>query len=408
MTTWIETFARAVENGATELDAVLAREEAVDKIRAVLEDTKTATVENDKAIYRLLGACRVFMRDQRGIDKLLSAESLDSFMKLAEDGSWSSPLREEALKCMINSVYSRPEFVSETLIVKGFVARLLRLAKQEGTVSLHWLVWKVLLVSGEAPEIPRYLSSSLEVWQLIYVTLLYGYKHQNQAYIVTGDRATLLLDLVKLIAVLVNEMQWTAEQEKLLPDVFNTVHRLGRLLLEILQFKHPNVSPLTDNLLDLKNKVIEVLMLLPESLLAAFIQQQQQESVGLNDRSLVPVLDHLHSMLLVVRVEKTRPLKEMLPTLIVCHNLVKTGGPDILTCFKKAILPTQDTEASAGDRTKAFFFKHLKFFLTCLDTDVRRYASEWLFLLCDENAKEYTHHTGVGNAIGLLRMKGLA
>ncbi|EEY63814.1 uncharacterized protein PITG_02306 [Phytophthora infestans T30-4] len=182
MTTWIETFARAVENGAT--------------------------------IYRLLGACRVFMRDQRGIDKLLSAESLDSFMKLAEDGSWSSPLREEALKCMINSVYSRPEFVSETLIVKG----------------------------------------------------------------------------------------------------------LGRLLLEILQFKHPNVSPLTDNLLDLKNKVIEVLMLLPESLLAAFIQQQQQESVGLNDRSLVPVLDHLHSMLLVVRVEKTRPLKEMLPTLIVCHK----------------------------------------------------------------------------------------
>ncbi|KAG3117904.1 hypothetical protein PI124_g3905 [Phytophthora idaei] len=387
MMSWIEEFARAVESGAALLDSVQAREEAVDKILAVLTKVESPTAKKDEAIYRLLGACRVFMRDRRGIDKLLSAESLDCFLQLAENELWSSPLREEALKCMINSVYSRPEFVSETLVAKGFVTRLLSLAKLEDTVSLH---------------------CSLEAWQLIYTTLFYGFKHGNQAEIVVGSRATFLLDLVKLITVLVNEMQRTAKQEKLQPDVFCTVDRLGRLLLEILQLKHPDVSPLNGSLVELKNKVMEVFMLLPGSLLVALIQQQHQENADLKEESmLLPVLDHLHAMLLVVRIEKTRPLKDLLSTLIVCHNLAKTGDRDILACFKKNILPT-DAATSSFDRPKALFFKHLKFFLTCLDTDVRRYTSELLFLLCDENAKEYTHHTGVGNAIGLLRTKGLA
>ncbi|GMF23636.1 unnamed protein product [Phytophthora lilii] len=154
----------------------------------------------------------------------------------------------------------------------------------------------------------------------------------------------------------------------------------------------------------------------------------------------------------------------MLPALIVCHNLAKTGDSQILAGFKDAILSPPsfsdgEVEASKADQVKAFYFKHLKFFLTCLDTEVRRYAAEWLFLLCNENGKhtftlrilnsfivylggspitliskslpcytphnkiltivlcvgrlaclanEYTRHTGVGNAIGLLRMKGLA
>ncbi|ETO63383.1 hypothetical protein F444_18884 [Phytophthora nicotianae P1976] len=394
MTAWIEEFARAVEIGTAHLNSVPGREEAVERILAFLAKVNNPRVENDEAICRLLGACRVFMRDRRGIDKLLSAESLDSFLLLAENRSWSSALREEALKCMINSVYSRPEFVSQTLIDQGFVARLLSIAKMGDDVALHWLVWKVLLVSCEAPEVPRHLSGSLEAWQLIYTTLFYGFNHGNQAEIAIGARATLLLDLVKLITVLVNEMQWTAEQETLQPDIFRTVHRLGRLLLEILQFKHPSLSPLNDSLIELKNKVMEVFMFLPGSLLAAFIQQQHRENAGYIERSLLsPVLDHLHAMLLVVRVEKTSPLKEMLPTIIVCHNLAKTGGQDILTCFKDAVLPATeptDSVTNAFGRTKILFFKHLKFFLTCLDTDVRRYTSEWLFLLCDENGKDFS------------------
>ncbi|KAG7385985.1 hypothetical protein PHYPSEUDO_000840 [Phytophthora pseudosyringae] len=307
---WIEEFARAVESSAVGLDLVSAREEAAAKVRAVLEEAEgiqTPTVEQEEAIYRLLDACRVFMRDRRGIDTILTVESLYSFLVLADTPSWSSRVHEEALKCVINSVYSRPDFVSETLLPKGFLTRLMEFATHGGTTSLHWLVWKVLLVACEAPEVSRHLSSSLETWQLIYATLFYGFKHGEQADIVVGSRATLHLDLIKLVAVLVNEIQWTAEQEKRLPDIFRTVHQLGNLLLEILRFEHPDVSPLNDNLVELKNKAMEVFMLLPGSLLAAFIQQQHMEIADVKDGSLLaPVLDHLHTMLLAVRIEKTR------------------------------------------------------------------------------------------------------
>jgi hypothetical protein len=56
-------------------------------------------------------------------------------------------------------------------------------------------------------------------------TLFYGFKHGHQAGILVGGRANLLLDLVKLITVLVNDMHWTAEQEKLQPELYHTVHQ---------------------------------------------------------------------------------------------------------------------------------------------------------------------------------------
>jgi hypothetical protein len=95
-------------------------------------------------------------------------QALDAFLAIAEGQVWSSRVREEALKCMINSVYSRPEFVSEVLIPKGFTTRLMELAACAGTASLHWLIWKFLLVSCEAPELPRYLGKSVEAWKLIH------------------------------------------------------------------------------------------------------------------------------------------------------------------------------------------------------------------------------------------------
>lgn len=331
------------------------------------------------------------MRDRRGIEKLLSAQALDHFLQLAENDLWSFSVREEALKCMINSIYSRPDFVSEYLSASGFITRLLSLAETRGTITLHWLVWKFLLVSCEAPEVPRHLSCSLETWQLIYVTLLYGFKLENMAEIVVGPRSNLLLDLTKLIYVLVNEMQWTAEQERRLPGISCCSYRLGGLFLEILRFRHPAVSPLHVSLLELKNSVVEVLMLAPGSSLRAFIQQQKGD--GNQSTLLSTIINHLHTMLGVVRIEKMRPLKEMLPTLVVCHNLAETGDQEILTCFKTTVLPTSEGCSSAEDERKAFYFKHLISFLTCLDTDVRRYASEWLFLLCDQSGKHFIYLT---------------
>lgn len=77
-------------------------------------------------------------------------------------------MREEALKCAINSVYSRPDFIEAVLVTHDFAPRLLALAKQCGVASFHLLVWKTLLVSCDASSTIAYLCDSLDAWTLIY------------------------------------------------------------------------------------------------------------------------------------------------------------------------------------------------------------------------------------------------
>lgn len=137
----------------------------------------------------------------------------------------------------------------------------------------------------------------------------------------------------------------------------------------------------------------------------------------------------------------------MLPTLIVCHTLTTASPTAFKGFFQQHVLaekaavvevtcPSSSTlltpQASLAIR-RSFFYQHLLFFLTCLDSNVKRYTGEWLYALCDQNgtlypvqiifraihsnplmhrldlpAAEYTQRTGIGNAIGLLRSKGLA
>lgn len=45
--------------------------------------------------------------------------------------------------------------------------------------------------------------------------------------------------------------------------------------------------------------------------------------------------------------------------------------------------------------------------MTHLDTDVKRVAAEFLFVLCSESVPRFIKYTGYGNAAGLLAARGL-
>jgi hypothetical protein len=115
----------------------------------------------------LLSTCRVLMRDRRGIDCLLTTEALDQFFAAAEvtNAGWS--FREEAIKCVINSVYSRPEFVATLVDDGNFVPRVLALAGLKAPASWLTLMWKTLLVVCECPAVVQMLAQSLDTWQLL-------------------------------------------------------------------------------------------------------------------------------------------------------------------------------------------------------------------------------------------------
>ena len=45
--------------------------------------------------------------------------------------------------------------------------------------------------------------------------------------------------------------------------------------------------------------------------------------------------------------------------------------------------------------------------MTCLDSSIKRYASELLFILCNEDKSEFIDRTGFGNSIHMLQLKGI-
>lgn len=117
------------------------------------------------------------MRDRRGIDCLLTVEALDQFLAAAEVVNVSWGAREEALKCVINSVYSRPEFVASLLYADGskdatFIPRVLALAGHQSPASWLTLVWKTLLVACDCSAVVQVLSQSLDAWNLLYTVCI--------------------------------------------------------------------------------------------------------------------------------------------------------------------------------------------------------------------------------------------
>lgn len=100
--------------------------------------------------------------------------------------------------------------------------------------------------------------------------------------------------------------------------------RLGELLFCVLRATHPKVSRLNSVLLDIQNKVMEVFMVLPANVLTGFIEvgrhREARRNTNISDEGrgkrdssdpfaipiLTVLLQHLRTMLLVTRVEKTR------------------------------------------------------------------------------------------------------
>lgn len=119
-------------------------------------------------------------------------------------------------------------------------------------------MWKCVLVSCEAPCVIELLSQSSEAWELLYTvrasqesllvfeptrsirlhshthhvwfislkTLYYSF-HGDLLFgvAIASERSALVLDLLKLVAVLANAMQWTKEAEDAQPELYASIHR---------------------------------------------------------------------------------------------------------------------------------------------------------------------------------------
>ncbi|KAF6105949.1 RIC8 guanine nucleotide exchange factor A [Phyllostomus discolor] len=106
------------------------------------------------------------------------------------------------------------------------------------------------------------------------------------------------------------------------------------------------------------------------------------------------------------RLHQTHRLKESVaPVLSVLTECARVHRPARKFLKAQVLPPLRDvkTRPEVGEQLR----NKLVRLMTHLDTDVKRVAAEFLFVLCSESVPRFIKYTGYGNAAGLLAARGL-
>nr|XP_036858344.1 synembryn-A isoform X2 [Manis javanica] len=106
------------------------------------------------------------------------------------------------------------------------------------------------------------------------------------------------------------------------------------------------------------------------------------------------------------RLQQTHRLKESVaPVLSVLTECARMHRPARKFLKAQVLPPLRDvrTRPEVGELLR----NKLVRLMTHLDTDVKRVAAEFLFVLCSESVPRFIKYTGYGNAAGLLAARGL-
>ncbi|PNJ84737.1 RIC8A isoform 1 [Pongo abelii] len=106
------------------------------------------------------------------------------------------------------------------------------------------------------------------------------------------------------------------------------------------------------------------------------------------------------------RLHQTHRLKESVaPVLSVLTECARMHRPARKFLKAQVLPPLRDvrTRPEVGEMLR----NKLVRLMTHLDTDVKRVAAEFLFVLCSESVPRFIKYTGYGNAAGLLAARGL-
>jgi len=200
-----------------------------------------------------------------------------------------------------------------------------------------------------------------------------------------------------------------------------SLDRLGLLLIAIMKTKDEKESEERRAALDeLKDQAITVLMLACN--IKGFVDFLVERG------TVAPILALLQRRIDTVLADKptersVQYFKELLPLVITCTNLCQKSlvareafrakvfeeelpAPDLSGLDDKAKEAKMNERKMEGCTPEDSFGGRLIHFMTCLESNLKRYAGELLFVLCNEDAGEMTRRCGYGRSAHILAIKG--
>uniref|UniRef100_A0AAQ5XJT8 Synembryn n=1 Tax=Amphiprion ocellaris TaxID=80972 RepID=A0AAQ5XJT8_AMPOC len=136
-------------------------------------------------------------------------------------------------------------------------------------------------------------------------------------------------------------------------------------------------------------------------LLMPKVQQGSIEYMGVNMDAVNMLLEFMER-----KLDRGHKLKEtLLPSLNLLTESARIHRETRKFLRSKVLPPLRDVK-NRPEVGNALRNKIVRL-MTHIDTDVKDYAAEFLFVLCKENVSRFIKYTGYGNAAGLLAARGL-
>ncbi|XP_072826808.1 chaperone Ric-8A isoform X1 [Vicugna pacos] len=356
-----------------------------------------------------LQSIRILSRDRSCLDSFTSRQSLQALACYAgiSASKESEPLDMdvvlESLKCLCNLVLSSP--VAQALAADaGLVAKLAErvgLCRQSSFPhDVQFFDLRLLfLLTALRTDVRHQLFQELQgvhlLTEALELTLGMTPKERPPELLPTQETERAMEILKVLFNITFDSIKKEVDEE----DTALYRH-LGTLLRHCVM-----VAAAGDRTEEFHGHTVNLLGNLPLKCLDVLLTLESHEGslefLGVNMDVIRVLLNFLEK-----RLHQTHRLKESVaPVLSVLTECARMHRPARKFLKAQVLPPLRDvrTRPEVGELLR----NKLVRLMTHLDTDVKRVAAEFLFVLCSESVPRFIKYTGYGNAAGLLAARGL-
>lgn len=356
-----------------------------------------------------LQSIRILSRDRSCLDSFTSRQSLQALAHhagiAAAGGPGPGPLDTdvllESLKCLCNLVLSSPQaqaLAAEARLVVRLSERVARCPERRLPHEVQFFDLRLLfLLTALRRDVRQQLFKELRGVPLLTdaLELTLGGTEGPPGCLPAPETERAMELLKVLFNITFDSVKRDVDEEDAA-----LYRRLGTLLRHCVM-----VAEAGDRTEEFHGHSVNLLGNLPlnclDVLLALELKPGSLEFLGVNMDVICALLSFLEK-----RLHQTHRLKESVaPVLSVLTECARLHRPARKFLKAQVLPPLRDvrTRPEVGELLR----NKLVRLMTHLDTDVKRVAAEFLFVLCSESVPRFIKYTGYGNAAGLLAARGL-